>query len=158
MGFFNTMRIGATALTAQRLRMDVISNNIANVNTTRTPEGGPYRRQQVVFSPRDVTTLSEAAGDLSNTVGWQMGDGGLAVSSGLGVQVDQIVEDATPGVRAYEPDHPDADADGFVTYPNVNIVTEMVDMMAASRAYEASVAAINAAKSMAQKALELGRV
>lgn len=158
MGFFNTLRIGATALTAQRLRMDVISNNIANVNTTRTPEGGPYRRQQVVFSPRDVATISRAAGDLSAAASMRTKDGGLTSATGMGVQVDQIVEDATPGVRAYEPDNPEADADGFVTYPNVNIVTEMVDMMAASRAYEASVAAINAAKSMAMKALELGRV
>ncbi len=155
MGFFTTLRIGASALTAQRLRMDIISNNIANVNTTRSAGGGAFKRQQVVFSPRGASVPALMASDTLSPAAF----GGSRVSepTGLGVQVDQIIEDTAPGARTYQPDHPDADADGFVTYPNVNVVTEMVDMMAASRAYEASVATINAAKSMAQKALELGR-
>ncbi len=155
MGFFTTLRIGASALTAQRLRMDIISNNIANVNTTRSAGGGAFRRQQVVFSPREASVPALMSSDSLSPAAF--GGSKASEPTGLGVQVDQIVEDTAPGIRTYQPDHPDADADGFVTYPNVNVVTEMVDMMAASRAYEASVATINAAKSMAQKALELGR-
>ena len=155
MGFFTTLRIGASALTAQRLRMDVISNNIANVNTTRSAGGGAFKRQQVVFSPREASLPAIMAADTLSPA--RFGSRAASELVGLGVQVEQIVEDNAPGARTYQPDHPDADADGFVTYPNVNVVTEMVDMMAASRAYEASVATISAAKSMAQKALELGR-
>jgi flagellar basal-body rod protein FlgC len=155
MGIFTSLRIGASALTAQRLRMDIISNNIANVNTTRTAAGGAFKRQQVVFSPREATVTAAMKADTLSRASF--GGSRIGESVGLGVQVDQIVEDNAPGARTYQPDHPDADADGFVTYPNVNVVTEMVDMMAASRAYEASVASINVAKSMAMKAIEIGR-
>ncbi len=143
MSFFGAIDASASGMTAERLRLDVISNNIANVNTTRTVDGGPYRRQFVVFEPRP-------------------GDGSF---SGMmtrqfqlnGVKVTGIKKDDSPLRMIYEPGHPDADADGYVKMPNINIITEMVDMMTASRAYEANVAAVNVAKSMMLKALEIGR-
>jgi len=123
--------ISAAGLSAQRARLDVIASNIANVETTRTPEGGPYRRLQPVFASR----------------------GGVAG----GVDAIGFAEDARPPRRVYQPGHPDADADGFVAYPNVSIAEEMVDLVSATRSYEANAAAFNAAKSMAQRALDLGR-
>ncbi|MCG0274594.1 MAG: flagellar basal body rod protein FlgC [Thermosediminibacteraceae bacterium] len=140
------MEISASGLTAQRLRMDVISNNIANVNTTRTEEGGPYRRQRVVFQERkrDITFR-----DLL--------EGSYLKQMGAGVRVVAIEEDPSPFKLVYDPSHPDADDNGYVRMPNVNIVTEMVDMISATRSYEANVTAINAAKSMINKALEIGR-
>jgi flagellar basal-body rod protein FlgC len=118
----------ASALSAQRRRMDVIAQNIANAETTRTPEGGPYRRQQVVF------TLDEQGG----------------------VEVSEVVQDPRPPRLVYQPGHPDADAAGYVALPNVNLVEEMVDMISAMRSYEANVTAINAAKAIEQAALDLG--
>jgi len=146
MGIFSSMDISASGLTAQRLRMDVISNNIANVNTTRTEEGGPYRRQRVIFQERkrDVTFK-----DLL--------EGSFLKQLGAGVRVVAIEEDQSPFKLVYDPSHPDADDNGYVRMPNVNIVTEMVDMISATRSYEANVTAINAAKSMINKALEIGR-
>lgn len=146
MGIFSSMEISASGLTAQRLRMDVISNNIANVNTTRTEEGGPYRRQRVVFQERkrDITFR-----DLL--------EGSYLKQMGAGVRVVAIEEDPSPFKLVYDPSHPDADDNGYVRMPNVNIVTEMVDMISATRSYEANVTAINAAKSMINKALEIGR-
>lgn len=146
MSFRTSFRISGSALTAERVRMDVIANNIANVNTTRTPQGGPYRRQQVVFMPQ----TAEPA--------FQPVSAGRGQATGRGVRVQAIIEDNQPGLTAYDPDHPDADADGYVTYPNVDVNTELVDMMAARRAYEANVVAINAIKAMAAQALEIGRV
>ena len=146
MEVFRSLGISGSALTAERLRLDVIANNLANANTTRTPGGGPYRRQMTVFAPR------------GEQVQWMYpgmdGDGRFR---GQGVRVTGVVGDAAPFKRVYEPGHPDADASGYVSMPNVNTVTEMVDMMAATRAYEANVAAIAAAKSMAERALEIGR-
>ncbi len=142
MGFREALIISGSALTAQRLRMDVIANNIANANTTRTPEGGPYRRRRVVFMPREAlwSWISRHRG------------------TGQGVQVEQIVEDQRPGPLVYDPTHPDADPEtGMVQMPNVDIVTEMVDMLAARRSYEANVVAINVTKAMASAALEIGR-
>jgi flagellar basal-body rod protein FlgC len=124
--------------------MDVISNNIANVNTTRTAEGGPYRRQLVVFQPR---TDNNSFGQLL----------AQQLEPGQGVRVVGIVKDASPLRKVYDPNHPDANTEGYVDLPNINIVSEMVDMMTATRAYEANVTAVNAAKSMAMKALEIGR-
>ena len=123
--------ISASALSAQRARLDVIASNIANVETTRTPTGGPYRRLQPVFASRT---------------------GGTA-----GVDMIGIAVDPRQPRRTYQPGHPDADAEGFVAYPNVNIVEEMVDMVSATRSYEANAAAFNAAKTMAQHTLDLGR-
>lgn len=148
MSIINSLRIGASALTAQRLRMDVIANNIANLETTRTARGGPYRAARVVFAPiaRRVDPVLSAStrAAASNTAA-----GGL--------QVVGIVEDGTPPRMVYNPSHPDADADGYVAYPNIDLVTEMTDLLSATRAYEANVTALNAVKAMAAKALEIGR-
>ena len=148
MGFAKTMQISASALTAERLWMDVVSSNIANAYTTR-PEG-PYRRRMVVLRPNSTDSSFQAV--LSHQVA--RGSQGNVVGSG--VRVSRIVEDASPGERVYEPDHPDADEEGYVTYPNVNMVTEMVDLLAASRAFQANVTVINALKSTALKALSIG--
>lgn len=137
MGNFSSMDVSASGLFAQRVRLDVIANNIANAETTRTAEGGPYRRQQVVFSAALDNARSGSKGD--------------------GVAVDGITEDNRPPRMIYQPGHPDASAEGYVAMPNVNIVEEMVDMVSASRAYEANVTALNTAKSMISAALELGK-
>jgi flagellar basal-body rod protein FlgC len=128
------MEVSASGLSAQRRRLDAIADNIANAETTRTERGGPYRRRQVVFE--------ELA---SRELGQQ------------GVRVREVTEDPRPPRMVYRPGHPDADADGYVAMPNVSIVEEMVDMISATRSYEANAAALNASKAMARKALELGR-
>lgn len=142
MSIFGSMNISASGLTAQRLRMDVISNNIANVSTTRTTEGGPYRRQRVVFQENKKNSFNDI---LKNQF------------SGKGVRVKQIEQDPSPFKLVYDPSHPDADLNGYVAMPNVNIVTEMVDMISASRAYEANITAINTSKGMILKTLEIGQ-
>lgn len=150
--WFSALETSASALTAERLRMDVISNNIANANTTRTPEGGPYRRQMVVLGSRPsfAATLQEASGQGQ---GLDQPDGQI----GRGVRVVQIVQDQRPFKLKYDPTHPDADANGYVQLPNVETVTEMVDLISASRAYEANVTALNAFKQMVSTALQIGR-
>ncbi len=149
MGMFLGIDASASGLTAERLRMDVISNNIANANTTRTEYGGAYHRRFVVFEPRErEPKVFEKA--LRRAVG-------LSKRSGEGVRAVSIMEDNTQGPMIYEPGHPDANADGYVEKPNVNIVSEMVDMITAQRAYEANSTAINAAKAMITKALEIGK-
>ncbi|MBP2658452.1 MAG: flagellar basal-body rod protein FlgC [Firmicutes bacterium] len=146
MGMFGAIDAAASGLTAERLRMDVISNNIANVNTTRTSQGGAYRRQMVVFSPREnQATFSQV---LSEKLGTDVGNG---------VRVVGITEDTSAARLIYDPAHPDANQDGYVEMPNVNVVSEMVDMITATRAYEANVTTINTAKNMALKALEIGK-
>ncbi len=145
MGMFGAIDAAASGLTAERLRLDVISNNIANANTTRTSEGGPYRRQLVVFEPRSDQLSFE-----------QMLSGQIA-SAGSGVKVVGITKDNSPTRKVYDPNHPDANKDGYVDMPNINIVSEMVDMITATRAYEANVTAVNSAKSMALKALDIGK-
>ena len=139
MGLFDAIDISASGLSAERLRMDVVAENLANANTTRTADGGPYRRKNVVLE--------------------QQGGGGFAsaLARASGVQVSAIVEDPTPPRRVYDPGHPDADADGYVEMPNVNPVTEMVDLITASRAYEANVTAMQTAKQMFTKTLEVLR-
>ncbi len=154
MGYMDTLAISASGMTAERLRMDVVANNLANVNTTRTPGGGPFRRQQVTFTPAG-TSFGETLAHLSDTDSDGGEDGGGDAAGG--VQVSGIVPDTRPFKRVYEPGHPDADRQGYVSLPNVDTVTEMVDMMSATRAYEANVSAIGAVKSMAMKALEIGR-
>lgn len=146
-GVFAPFAISASALTAERLRMDVISNNIANANTTRTPEGGPYIRQRVVFAPRFDATPAFAP--LMAT----MTPDGLPV----GVRATAIQKDPAPPKMVFDPGHPDANAEGYVAYPNVNVVNEMVDMISATRAYEANITAFNATKSMALQALSIGK-
>jgi flagellar basal-body rod protein FlgC len=146
MAFLNSINISASGLTAEKLRMDVISRNIANVNTTRTADGSPYRRQVVVFQEGGrQMPFSEYLNDASKNL------------IGSGVKVSGIEEDKTPFKSVYDPGHPDADEKGYVKMPNVDVMTEMVNMISASRAYEANVTAINSAKSMALTALEIGR-
>jgi flagellar basal-body rod protein FlgC len=136
-----TLAISASALQAQRLRMDVIAANLANAQSTRTPEGGPYKR-------RDVVLEATAGGSFEEVLG---------ASGGGAVRVARVVEDDTPPRVVFDPGHPDADPRGYVAYPNVNPITEMVDLMAATRAYEANVAAINATKRVLEAALSIGR-
>lgn len=150
MGLFTAFDICASGMSAQRLRSDTISQNIANVNTTRTSEGGAYKRKTVVFSEKKANAFNNIL--LSN-----MGTRGGGIS-GTGVKVTKIVEDnETEMNMVYDPSHPDANENGYVTYPNVNVVTEMTNLIDASRAYEADVTAFNAAKAMASKGLEIGK-
>lgn len=149
MGMFLGIDASASGLTAERLRMDVISNNIANANTTRTEGGGAYRRRFVVFEPREREPKSFEH-ILKRAVG-------LSNQTGEGVRAVSIMEDTSPGPLVYDPGHPDANADGYVEKPNINIVSEMVDMITAQRAYEANSTAITAAKTMATKTLEIGK-
>jgi flagellar basal-body rod protein FlgC len=156
MGFLTALRIAGSALTAERLRTDVIANNVANMNTTRTAEGGAYKRQQVIFGARQDSQ------SLFHSILMNHGLGGTPgarapEAPGNGVQVTSVAADGRAAKKVFEPDHPDADVDGFVSYPDIDPVTEMADMLSASRAYEASVTTLNAAKSMAAKALEIGR-
>ena len=149
MGMFSAIDASASGLTAERLRMDVISNNIANANTTRTERGGAYKRKFVVFEPRSrQPEIFEHS--LRKAIG-------ITSEIGEGVRAVNIMEDNAQGPLIYEPGHPDANADGYVEKPNVNVVNEMVDMITAQRAYEANSTAINAAKSMATKALDIGK-
>lgn len=154
MRLFSAMDISASGLTAQRLRLDLIASNLANADTTRTAEGGPYKRQVAVLEQRGSSLFSGYLGAAQAG-----GAGGLDAGtySGGGVRVASIVEDPTPPKLKYDPSHPDADQDGYVKLPNVNTVTEMVDMIEATRAYEANVTAINSAKQMALRALDIGR-
>jgi len=143
MAFLKSMDISASALTAQRVRMDVIAENLANITTTRTADGTPYRRRYVVMQQREDTTFAAL---LSRAE---------ARSNGSGVRVTEIREDESPFKLDYNPDHADANEEGYVEMPNVDLAVEMVDMMAATRSYEANVTAMNAVKSMAMKALEI---
>lgn len=153
MSFWNSLRIGSSALSAQRLRLDLIANNIANAETTRTEDGGAYQRKDVVFSPQGGNQFLPYF-LLARRNQSQIGAPSLGAA---GVQVANIVTDDTPGPRVYDPSHPDADDDGYVTYPNVNLVVEMTNMLSATRSYEASLAVVDASKRMALKALEIGR-
>ena len=152
MGLFSSINVAASGLTAQRTRLDVVSNNIANADTTRTPEGGPFRRSRVIFRPR-VRQPYWRSPFLPKTL-----DNGV----GQGVRIAEIEKDSDAKPRlVYDPTHPDAiktgPQKGYVEMPNVNIVEEMVDMISASRSYEANVAVVNGAKSMFQGALNIGR-
>ncbi|KKO51301.1 flagellar basal body rod protein FlgC [Paenibacillus sp. DMB20] len=150
MSFINSFNISASALTAQRFRMDVISSNIANAETTRAQvrngEAVPYRRKVVVMEP--------VKNSFEQVLQSQM-DGGNRL--GQGVKVGSIREDQSPLKPVYNPSHPDANAEGYVMMPNVDITKEMVDLISASRSYEANVTALNASKAMVAKALEIGR-
>ena len=151
MSMFDSMNISASGLTAQRLRMDVISQNIANVQTTRTPEGGPYKRKTVIF--QEIENRDSFRSNFSAAIR----NGTTPTGQGMGVRVDRIAEDSSPGHLMYDPTHPDADAEGYVRMPNVNIVEEMVNMISASRSYEANITAINTSKAILAKTLELGK-
>lgn len=144
MGFLNGMNISGSGLTAQRMRMDVIAENIANVDTTRGPDGGPYTRKYVVLEERNGSFAEVMKNSLTG-------------SAEGGVRVAEIGADTAPYQLVYDPNHPDANEDGYVELPNVDITQEMVDMISAYRSYEANVTAFNAYKDMAVKALEIGR-
>ncbi len=149
MSFLSTLDISASALTAERFRMDVIAQNLANIDTTRTPEGGPYRRQLTVFQERKLnfkTALENAAYKISNAGNANVGGG---------VRVPEVVEDQSDFIPVYDPAHPDADEDGYVLMPNVDRAEETIDLMAATRSYEANITTVNVIKAMAMKAAEI---
>jgi flagellar basal-body rod protein FlgC len=143
MGILDVMKISASGLKAQRTRMEAVATNMANVHTTRTEEGGPYKKKEVVFVPSDV--------------GDSRGFRSMLQQKFEGVEVQQVVDSPKAFEMTYDPYHPDADGDGYVTYPNVNVMEEMGDMIAATRAYEANINVVNSAKEMFTKALEIAR-
>ena len=145
MDFFSSMNVSSSALTAGRTRMNLISSNLANANATRTPEGGPYKRKDAVFAATPMENPFNRALD------------GATAQQVRKVEVSEIVEDQNPPRLQYDPGHPDANPQGYVAMPNVNVIEEMADMIGATRAYEANVTAVQAAKSMAMKTLEIGR-
>jgi flagellar basal-body rod protein FlgC len=143
-GFFDALDVSASALSAERIRMNTTSSNLANAQTTRTPEGGPYRRKDPVFASEPRRDFASVLGDqIENPV--------------HPVKVIDVVSDPNPPRPVYAPDHPDADPEGIVYYPNVNTMEEMVNLITASRTYEANVTSINVARGMMNKALEIGR-
>jgi flagellar basal-body rod protein FlgC len=145
MNFFDSMQTSASGLTAQRLRMNLVSNNLANTETTRTEQGGPYQRKEPVFA---ATPIQSAFGEVLKA---ELG------SKPSEVNVVEIINDRREPLLKFDPLHPDADSQGFVSMPNINVMEEMVNMMTASRSYEANVTAISTSKNMVQKALEIGR-
>ena len=149
MGLFDAINASGSGLTAERLRMDVTAENLANAQTTRGADGNPYRRKEVVLQQRDSS--------FGDVLGAAMGSSTAAGSREGGVEVAGIVEDQSDFKLVYDPGHPDADPQGYVRMPNVNPVTEMVDLISAQRGYEANVTAMQAAKSMFGKTLDILR-
>ena len=143
MDIFTSMDIGASALKANRIRLNTISSNLANIETTSTPEGGPYKRKSVYFESSPLSFKQHLDSQVNGKV--------------QGVKVSKIMEDESAPKQVYRPDHPDADENGYVAMPNINMLKEMVDMMSATGAYEANATTIKSAKRMAMKALEIGR-
>ncbi|MBU1162386.1 MAG: flagellar basal body rod protein FlgC [Proteobacteria bacterium] len=141
MNFLKSLETSASGLYAQRKRMDIIASNLANIETTRTEKGGPYRRKMVVMRTKEV---DQDFDEMFN-------------SSVKGVQIEDIVEDQTPFKKVYNPSHPDADSDGYLHKPNVDLIVETTNMLMAKRAFEANIAAIKATRQMVIKALEIGR-
>lgn len=164
-GFFTGLNISASGLRAQRVRQNVIASNLANAETTRTPEGGPYRRQQVILEADPVEFDQFLVEEQDKIKGSNTQEGHMKIPQpewkvgqeniGSGVKVAEIRDDERPLRMVYNPDHPDADEKGYVAMPNVNVVEEMVDMITATRAYEANATAFGSTKAMLQKALEL---
>ncbi|MCM1468403.1 MAG: flagellar basal body rod protein FlgC [Alistipes sp.] len=149
MAIFTGLNISASGLTAQQIRMDILSQNIANVDTTRTEDGTPYRRKNVVFAEKSNSRLSSFSNVLTAAT---------KSIAGQGVKVVRVIEDTKTAMKmTYDPSHPDADENGYVTYPNVNPITEMTDLIDATRSYEANVTAFNATKAMLAKGLEVGK-
>lgn len=149
MAFLSSFDISASGMSAQRLRMDIVAENIANIDTTRTEGGGPYRRKEVVLENYGAGSFQEAMKAAANGQG--------IPSRNTGVRVAEIIEDDREFKRVYSPEHPDADEEGYVNYPNVDLLKETIDSMSATRSYEANVTALNAMKLMVQKALEIGK-
>ncbi|MDA0711064.1 MAG: flagellar basal body rod protein FlgC [bacterium] len=162
-GIFDSIDVSATGLSAQRRKLNAIASNIANVDTTRTEEGGPYKRKQVLMieSPRMARFANVLQAEQSRLVGTNGGhmQGGpeptIDALLGSGVETAEVREEPVEPRLVYDPAHPDAREDGYVVYPDINVVTEMVDMISASRAYEANVTAMKASKEMITKALEI---
>lgn len=144
MNFLDSLAISSSGLSAQRLRMNLISSNMANVNTTRTESGEPYKRKDVIFE-----TVQK--GGFKDVLDERLGQ------AGGGVNVARVIEDNKPFVEKYDPGHPDADENGYIRLPNVNIVEEMVNMISASRSFEANTTAVRATKDMTTMALEIGK-
>ena len=142
MDIFNTFKISSSAMKAHRIRLDTISSNLANVETTSTPEGGPYKKKSVYFETTPLSFQEQLDSNLRN--------------SAQGVAVTKILEDQEAPRKVYNPSHPDAKEDGYVEMPNISVLEEMVDMMSATRSYQANVTTIKSAKRMAMKALEIG--
>lgn len=143
MDFINTFKISGSALKAQSLRLNTISSNLANVETTSTPEGGPYKKQATHFQSKPLEFKDHLNNEISGSL--------------KGVEVTKIIEDNTPPRKVYDPSHPDAGEDGYVEMPNISVLEEMVDMMSATRSYQANVTSIKMAKRMALKALQIGQ-
>lgn len=144
--FMSGFRVSSSGMAAQRMRMNTISSNMANINTTRTPEGGPYRRKDVVFeSMPETRNFGEILGVTDPRAHVQR------------VQVTDVISDTKAPLLKYDPDHPDANAEGYVALPNINMMEEMTNMIQATRAYEANVSALQSAKDMALSSLEIGR-
>lgn len=147
MSIFKSFGVNASGMTAERYRMDIISQNVANANTTRTEDGDPYRRKVVTFTEKTLNPTSFGT-IFKKARGMDVGDG---------VKVSSVKEDQSDYTMVYDPSHPDADENGYVHYPNVNIVTEMTNMIDASRAYEANATAFNASKTIAMKGLDIAK-
>lgn len=143
MDITNTFKISGSALKAHSQRLNTISSNLANVETTSTPEGGPYKKQSTYFQTKSLSFKDQLNNTMNNGI--------------KGVEVSKIIEDKTPPRKVYDPSHPDAAEDGYVEMPNISVLEEMVDMMSATRSYQANVTSIKMAKRMALKALEIGR-
>jgi len=143
MDIFNTLQISSSALKANTIRLNTISSNLANIETTSTPEGGPYKKKSVYFESQPLNFKNQLKNQMTG--------------SAQGVKVTKILEDTTPPRKIYDPTHPDASEDGYVEMPNISVLEEMVDMMSATRAYQANVTSIKSAKRMAMKALEIAR-
>lgn len=143
MDIFTTFEIAASGLSAQRTRLNTISSNLANAETTSTPEGGPYKKKSVVFQPTQVSSFQQQLRSQLNR-------------HAEGVEVTRIVEDQEAPQKRYAPSHPDSDEEGYISLPNINVLEEMVDMMSATRSYEANTTVIQSAKRMALKAIEIG--
>ncbi len=146
MDILNTFKISGSALKAQTLRLNTISSNLANIETTKTPEGGPFTKKSVVFQAKPIS-FNEELNSAGENVRSQM----------RGVEVSKVVADKRPPRMVYEPSHPDADTNGYVKMPNISVMEEMVDMMSATRSYQANTTAITMAKRMALKALSIGQ-
>ena len=145
MGPFDMLKISASALSAERQRSEVIATNMANAETTHTDDGGPFRRKEVVFASQGNNSFQTAFASANS---------GFTRTGGT-VRVSQVIDDPTPPVMRYEPDHPDADKDGFVAYPAINPVQEMVDLMGSTRAYQLNASAVTAAKQMIQQSIDI---
>ncbi len=143
MDILNSFKISSSALKAQSIRLNTISSNLANIETTSTPEGGPYKKKSVYFQSTPLSFKEQLNAQVKGNL--------------QGVEVTKIIEDNKPARKTYNPSHPDADENGYVEMPNISVLEEMVDMMSATRSYQANVTAIKSAKRMALKALEIGR-